>query len=70
MGITDHALPIHHTDKRHASQLEEIDFLPITQRHLVTGIGQANKRKLMFIPILAECVPLSGPRRQSLHRVS
>src|SRR5271157_3689971 len=56
MSITDHAVRIHHADERHASPLEEIDLLPITQRHLVIRIGQADKWKLVLIPILTKCV--------------
>src|SRR5512139_2274583 len=29
MGITDVAVPIHHAVQRHASQLEEVDLLPV-----------------------------------------
>ena len=66
MGITDHALRIHHADQRHASQLEEIDLLPIAQRHLMIRIGQADKRKFMLIPILAECVLAIGTNGKNL----
>jgi len=60
MGITDHALRVHHADQRHASQLEEIDLLPIAQRHLMIRIGQADKRKFLLSPILVECVLVIG----------
>ena len=56
MSITDHAICIHHADQRHASQLEEVDFLLIASRHLVIRIGQADKRKLFISPILTEGV--------------
>ena len=60
MSISDHAVRIHDADQWHASQLKEIDFLPIPSRHIVTRIGQADKRKLMFIPILSKCVLAIG----------
>ena len=60
MSITDHAVGIHHANQRHASELKEIDFLPVTQRHLVTRIGQADKRKFLLVPILTKCVGTIG----------
>jgi len=66
MSITDHALPIHHADQRHASQLKEIDLLPITQRHLVIRIGQADKRKLLLIPILTKSILAIGTDGKNL----
>jgi len=55
MSITNHAVRIHHADQWHASQLEEVDLLPIAQRHLVIRIGQAGKRQFLLIPIFAKC---------------
>ncbi len=66
MGITDHALRIHHADQWHASHFEEIDLLSITQRHLMIQIGQADKRQLLLIPILAECILAIGTNGENL----
>jgi len=56
MGVTDHALPVHHADQRHAPKLEEIDLLSIAPRHLVARIGQADERKPVLVPILTKGV--------------
>ena len=66
MSITDHAVRIHHTDERHTSQLEKIHFLPITRRHLMIRIRQANKRKFFFAPIFAELIISIGTDRKNL----
>src|SRR5512139_1219575 len=41
VGITNVTAPVHHAVQGHASQLEEVDFLPVQQRHTVIGVGQA-----------------------------
>ena len=56
MCITNHAIRIHHADQRHATQLEEINFLPIAARHSMIRIGQTDKRKFMLAPIFPERV--------------
>ena len=54
MHITYQALCIQNTDERHASQFEKVDFLPVTNCHLTTLIGQADKREFLLRPIFAE----------------
>ena len=54
MHVPDLAICIQNTDERHASQFEQVDFLHITARHLMTRIGQADKREFLLRPIFAE----------------
>ena len=54
MHVTDKATCIQNTDERHASQFEQVDFLPVPFRHFMTRIGQADKREILLRPIFAE----------------
>jgi len=60
MSITNHTICIHDADQWHPSHFEEIDFLPIPSRHIVTWIGQADKWKFLLSPILTKCVLVIG----------
>ena len=63
MCITDIALAIHNTTQRHASQLEQIHFLPVHSGDSMICIRQANEGNVFIPPILFE----SGRRIRS-HR--
>ena len=54
MGEAHMTILVNDAIQGHTSQLEEIDFLAIHPRNVVTGIGQANERHLLIRPILLE----------------
>lgn len=55
MRKTDISLFIDHTVQGHASQFEQIDFLPIPSCHGMIGIRQTDERNIFVRPILFKC---------------
>ena len=51
MHKTRNAFPVNHHLGRHASQLEQIYFLPITLKHACSRVGQANKGQFVLFPL-------------------
>ena len=66
MSITDQPICIHHTHEWHASQLEEIDLLPVSPRHIVTRVGQADERKLLIDPVFTKGILVIGTDGENL----
>ena len=58
MGITDESVRIHNTVQRHATQLEEVDLLLVSQCDPVIRVRQANEGDPFITPVL-----LKGRRR-------
>jgi hypothetical protein len=54
MGKADIALGVDHAVKRHASQLEQVDFLAVGAGNRMVRIGQANKGDAFVLPVLVE----------------
>jgi len=54
MCEADIALGVDNTVQGHASQLEEIDFLPVRSRNRMVGIGQPAKWNRFILPVLPE----------------
>ena len=52
MGIADIPFGIDHTVQRHASQLEEVDFLPIDSGNRMVRVGQADEGDVFVLPVL------------------
>ena len=50
----------------HASQLEQIDFLPVELEHLACRIGQADEGQFIFRPIEPEISRLLRPNDDNL----
>jgi len=58
MSIPNHSIRVHNTDQRHTAKFEQLDLLFISVGYRVTWVGQADKRKPFFAPILAEGIGL------------
>lgn len=55
MAIVRKAYPSLFVDddlRRHAAELEQVDFLPIKLKHAMLGVGQSDKGQLMISPII------------------
>lgn len=67
MSIADEAICIHHAAQWHASQLEEIDLLPVLQSNPVIGVRQADKRDALIAPVLLKGGRGIGSHSQDRH---
>jgi len=67
MGKADVALCIDDTVQRHASQLEQVHFLPVRARHGVVGIRQPDKGDALIPPVLLEDWQCVRSNRQDFH---
>ena len=65
VGKTNIAPGIDHTVQRHASQLEQVDFLPVDPRHRMVRIWQADKGYLFIFPVLLEVPQRVGSNSQN-----
>ena len=54
------------TVQRHASQLEEVHFLPVGSRHGMVRVGQAGKWDFLLGPVLPEGFGRIGTHSQNL----
>jgi len=52
MGIADVSLAIDNAIQRHASQLEQVHFLPVDSGDAVVGIGKAGEGDVFLHPVL------------------
>lgn len=67
MGIADITIRVHDTIQRHASELEEVDLLPVKQGDPVFGVRQADERNPLFLPVLLKGFSRIGSHSQDLH---
>lgn len=65
MSKADKAFRIDHAVQRHASQLEEVDFLPIESGNRMIRVRQANERDVFILPVLLENMYGVGADRQN-----
>lgn len=61
------AFGIDDTVQRHASQLEEIHFLPVGSRYGMARVRQADKGELLIGPILLKDGQCIGADSQNFH---
>jgi hypothetical protein len=52
MRKADIAFGIYNTVQRHASHLEQVDFLPIGSCHRMVGVRKPDKRDPFILPVL------------------
>lgn len=67
LSIADIAFGIHNAVQGHASQLEEIHFLPVDQGNPVLGIGYADEWDPFIAPVLLERRGWVRTDRQNFH---
>lgn len=66
MDVADAPVRVHDAVERHAPQFEDVDFLTVSLRDGMIGVGQSDEWDVFFRPIFFERLRVVGSDRQNL----